>query len=77
MNAVGRIGFAIQDALIYASVVEHLRTTSHPGPHFFINKNWKDFDNPVVVTELAMLDCEFVSNFVDGALRLELPVLDP
>ncbi|MBA3450746.1 MAG: hypothetical protein H0T18_06000 [Chloroflexia bacterium] len=72
----GRIGLSSQDALIYAAVLAHLRTGIHPGPHFFISKNWKDFSDPRIETDLAQWNCEFLSSFDEGTLRLEQPLPD-
>ncbi len=61
------------DAMILASILSHLRRNDLPGPHFFISRNWRDFDDPRVHAELNPLNCEYLRDFEEGALRLEQP----
>lgn len=76
MTIVDQIGLDPQDALIYASVLAHLRTSELPSPHYFINRNSRDFADPRITAELRDLNCEFLRSFVEGALRLEQPLPD-
>lgn len=69
IRARERIGLSAQDAIIYAAVISELPRLSRAGPHVFISKNRKDFDNPVIPAEWATYDCQFIDSFVDG-LRL-------
>ncbi len=59
------------DGMIYATILGHLKSGGNPGPHFFISRNWRDFDNPRILSELATLDCEFIRSFDVAALRIE------
>ncbi len=54
-----------QDALIYSSVINHLR---HNNPQIacFLNRNSKDFDNPDIVDELNKLNCRMIPRFDNG-----------
>lgn len=54
-----------QDALIYASVVAHLRHNT-ATTNCFLNKNRKDFDNPDIVEELKGLNCRMIPRFDHG-----------
>jgi predicted nucleic acid-binding protein len=70
----GQLGLSPQDSLIYAAVINHLSTTDYGEPHFFINRNWKDFDVPDIRAELGALGCELLRSFPEGALRMEKPL---
>ena len=58
-------GLSPQDAIVYASVITHLRAQS-PSICCFLNKNSKDFDNPDIVDELAKYNCRMIPRFDDG-----------
>lgn len=54
-----------QDALVYASVMNHLQI-NQPQQACFLNRNSKDFDNPDIVDELDQFNCRMVPRFDDG-----------
>jgi len=54
-----------QDALIYASVISHLRQYK-PQAACFLNRNSKDFDIPNIVDELQELNCRMIPRFDHG-----------
>jgi predicted nucleic acid-binding protein len=54
-----------QDALVYASVITHLRQHK-PANSCFLNKNTKDFDNPDIVDELNKYNCKMIPRFDHG-----------
>ncbi len=54
-----------QDALVYASVMTHLRSDS-PDQACFLNRNSKDFDSPDIVEELRQLNCRMIPRFDTG-----------
>lgn len=54
-----------QDALIYASVVNHLQKYKPPRA-CFLNRNSKDFDSPDIVDELKQLNCKMIPRFDRG-----------
>lgn len=58
-------GLKPQDAVIYASVISHLRCYQ-PQQACFLNRNSKDFDNPDIVTELNQLRCRVIPRFDHG-----------
>lgn len=58
-------GLSPQDAIVYASVVTHLREQT-PPICCFLNKNSKDFDTPDIVDELAKYNCRMIPRFDDG-----------
>jgi hypothetical protein len=70
MIIMERLRLSPQDAMIYAAVLNHIKTSDLAGPHFFINKNWKDFEDPAVEAELGALNCVFLRSFVDAESRL-------
>jgi hypothetical protein len=57
--------FSPQDALVYASVITHMRQIQ-PATSCFLNKNSKDFDSPDILAGLAALNCRLISKFDDG-----------
>jgi hypothetical protein len=54
-----------QDAIVLASVLEHL-IQRPAGQSCFLNKNTKDFDDPDIVAELAKSNCKMIPRFDDG-----------
>jgi predicted nucleic acid-binding protein len=56
---------APQDALVYASVIAHLRQHK-PLVSCFLNRNSKDFDNPDIVDELDKNHCKIIPRFDHG-----------
>lgn len=56
---------APQDAIVYASVLDHL--TNRPvGPCCFVTKNSKDFLNPDIEEDLDGHDCKLLTSFENG-----------
>ena len=54
-----------QDALVYASIISHLR--DHQPQHAcFLNRNSKDFDSPDIVDALNRLHCRMIPRFDHG-----------
>lgn len=56
---------APQDALVYASVMNHLSRSASPQ-NCFLNRNSRDFDSPDIVDELARYNCRMIPRFDDG-----------
>jgi len=54
-----------QDALVYSSVIKHLRE-HQPQIACFLNRNSKDFDNPDIVDELNRFNCRMIPRFDHG-----------
>jgi len=54
-----------QDALVYTSVIAHLRQ-NQPPVSCFLNRNSKDFDNPDIVDELDRHNCRMIPRFDHG-----------
>jgi hypothetical protein len=54
-----------QDALVYASVITHLRHDS-PEQACFLNRNSKDFDSPDIIDELRQFNCRMIPRFDSG-----------
>ncbi len=54
-----------QDAIVYASVLYHLKQTK-PETACFLNKNSKDFDDPDISEMLERYRCKLLSRFDHG-----------
>jgi predicted nucleic acid-binding protein len=54
-----------QDALVYASVITHLRYDL-PEQACFLNRNSKDFDSPDIIDELRQVNCRMIPRFDRG-----------
>ncbi len=54
-----------QDAVVYASVVQHLND-DQPQQACFLNRNSRDFDSPDIVNKLNNLNCRMIFRFDDG-----------
>lgn len=54
-----------QDALVFTSVITHLRQNKSSAS-CFLNRNSKDFDNPDIVDELNKNNCTMISRFDHG-----------
>lgn len=54
-----------QDALVYASVITHLRQ-DRPAIACFLNRNSKDFENTNIVNDLTQFNCRMISRFDRG-----------
>ena len=67
-----RYGLSLQDAIMYASVFHHVARTELGGPHFFANKNKKDFSDPGMARELRLHDCRIAFDF--HSIRKEIGV---
>lgn len=59
------LNFQPQDAIIYASVMFHLRQNS-PQIACFLNRNARDFDNPITNNDLNRFNCRMIPSFDDG-----------
>src|SRR5579862_3327251 len=51
-----------QDAIVLASVLQHLRNTA-PEESCFLNRNSRDFDDPDIREKLGELHCEYFGQF--------------
>lgn len=63
-------GLSAPDSIIYSAVLSHLANNPSAGPHYFINRNRADFDDPEIVEGLDRLGCAFVARFDEGVQRL-------
>lgn len=60
-----RFGLSQQDALVLASVRQHLAETE-PVRSCFLNRNSNDFEDPGILDDLETLGCRFFSRFGAG-----------
>ncbi|HEY9825816.1 MAG TPA: PIN domain-containing protein [Stenomitos sp.] len=67
-----------QDALVYASVITHLRQNL-PEQACFLNRNSKDFDSPDIIDELKKFNCRMMARFDHGSsfIQSQLPSEPP
>ncbi len=63
-----------QDAIIYTSVIDHLRQCQ-PQAGCFLNRNSKDFDSPDIVDELNLFKCRMIPRFDHGYNFLQSQLL--
>ena len=55
-----------QDAMVYAAVVENLRQFQTGEPSCFLNRNSRDFGDPLIVDELRGYQCNLLYSFDRG-----------
>lgn len=55
-----------QDALIYASILDHLEKEESDSFGCFITKNSNDFANPDIENDLMAYKCKLLTKFADG-----------
>src|SRR5262249_4157302 len=60
-----RLGLELPDALVYASMLEHL-STAKAEKSCFITKNAKDFGDPDIEKELEGFGCKLLFKFADA-----------
>ena len=58
-------GLSPQDALVYTTVLEHLKQ-HHAMQSCFLNRNSRDFDDPDLVDELDRYKCKLLPRFDTG-----------
>lgn len=61
-----------QDAVVYASVIAHLRSEKADGS-VFVSRNSSDFDDPDIRTELSALNCKYFARFDTTVEYLKRP----
>ena len=55
-----------QDSIIYAAVITDLQRRPHQEDKCFISRNWKDFRNPAIKSELELYNCRYAESFGEG-----------
>jgi predicted nucleic acid-binding protein len=55
-----------QDAVVYASILSHLESSSSPPASCFLNADRRDFDDPDIVEKLASRQCKLIPRFDHG-----------
>ena len=55
-----------QDALVYASILDHLEKEEADSFGCFITKNSKDFANLDIENDLMAYKCKLLTKFADG-----------
>lgn len=65
-NILVQLDLGMQDAIVLASILEHLENSPSRMESVFISRDRKDFGNPLIVQQLKELDCKFVPSFQDG-----------
>jgi predicted nucleic acid-binding protein len=74
MSVMGRVSLLPLDALIYAAILGDIGNGDPSGPHYFINRNTRDFAVPTIAAELDQLNCTFIGSFVEADMTLETPL---
>ena len=64
-EAEGTLLLSTQDAIVFASVVDHL-VGAGPGEKCFITRNSEDFNKPAIRARLAEHGCRLLTRFADG-----------
>jgi predicted nucleic acid-binding protein len=59
-------GLAPQDAIIYSAIVTDLKRSNSLEQKCFISRNWKDFRDPEIESELATYNCTYLEDFAAG-----------
>lgn len=72
MRLQDQLSLSPQDAIVHASILTHLESTS-PGPKVFLNKNAKDFLTPDIQDQLGGYECRLITKFSDGLSYLQPP----
>jgi len=65
LHAEARFDLRPQDAIVLASVLDHLSLAS-ADTKCFLNRNARDFGNPNIVQELNRYNCRMIPRFDDG-----------
>lgn len=58
------------DAIVLTVVLRDLAQNTDTGPHYFVNRNTRDFNAPRILTMLLRHNCVFFGSFVDADLAL-------
>ena len=64
-------GLSVQDALVWASVVQGLHELPPEAPKLLVTRNDSDFKKPSTRQVLAASGCELISSFNGAAARLK------
>ena len=57
---------APQDSIIYAAIIEDLKSRPKEEQKCFLSRDEKAFDNPTIKQELGIYNCRYIKNFNDG-----------
>jgi predicted nucleic acid-binding protein len=55
-----------QDSIIYSAVIADLQKRPLQEKKCFISRNWKDFRNPAIKSELESYNCRYAESFGEG-----------
>lgn len=61
-----QLGLGMQDAIVFASVHEHLANSTERTRSVFISRDRKDLGNPLITQRLRELGCSYVPTFGNG-----------
>lgn len=70
LNAEDQFGLSPQDAIIYASVLKHLRGQPAAESKIFASLNWKDFRDPGLIEQLHTYGCRYEESFHAALARV-------
>ncbi|MBU2534555.1 MAG: hypothetical protein KKD83_00105 [Chloroflexi bacterium] len=61
-----RYGLSPQDSIIYSLVIGDLQRRGLKEAKCFISRNWKDFGDPDIKSELEFYNCAYLEDFTTG-----------
>jgi len=61
-----RYGLSPQDSIIYSAVIADLQRRTQEEAKCFISRNWKDFGDPDIKSELESYNCAYLEDFAAG-----------
>ena len=61
-----RYGLSPQDSIVYSSVIGSLQHQNPSEVKCFANRNWKDFRDPGIISELKSYNCQYEETFKDA-----------
>jgi len=61
-----QFGLKPQDSIIYAAVIADLQQRPPTEIKCFVSRNWRDFDDPGIKSELASYNCRYIGSFTQS-----------
>ncbi|MGD0390916.1 MAG: hypothetical protein ABSC42_18380 [Tepidisphaeraceae bacterium] len=65
------LGLSPQDAIVFASVEDHVIRQPPNIPKCFASRNSKDFDDPSLIERLELANCRYIATFADALKFVE------
>jgi predicted nucleic acid-binding protein len=71
------LGLSLQDAIVYASVLDDLRNRDPHEEKCFLSRNSRDFADPSIGAELQKHNCRYIARFGDRVLFINSRLRQP